>query len=178
MSNNIITCPNCSHQNHASEQFCANCGLWLQDFETRKTFSGMQGTQIKAKVQEIAQLRESNKLQIPELQASEIALAIDDAPNVLVIHFDQPVLLGRDAGSRSDSHPLIDFNDYRGYVMGVSRKHAMISKQSGEYYLVDLGSSNGTFLNGNRLNSNEPALLESGDRITLGQIDIVFFSAK
>lgn len=174
---NLVICPNCSHENHAAEQFCANCGLWLQDFETRKTFSGVQGTAIKAKVQEIAQLRESNKIQVPQLEGNEIALAIDDAPNVLVIRFDSPLLLGRDTGAHTDNHPLIDFNDYRGYVMGVSRTHAMISRQNGDFYLVDLGSSNGTFLNGNRLNPNEPKLLETGDRITLGQIDIMFFSA-
>jgi hypothetical protein len=49
---------------------------------------------------------------------------------------------------------------------GVSRRHARCCSRGDAYLLEDLGSSNGTFLNGQRLTS--PVALENGDRIGLG----------
>jgi len=50
---------------------------------------------------------------------------------------------------------------------GVSRRHARLSLQSDQYYLQDLGSSNGTFLNGERLQQSRS--LKHGDQIKLGR---------
>lgn len=51
-------------------------------------------------------------------------------------------------------------------VAVVSRKHAEISKKNGSYFLTDLGSRNGTFLNSERLAA--PCELKHGDKIQLG----------
>jgi ABC-type multidrug transport system ATPase subunit/pSer/pThr/pTyr-binding forkhead associated (FHA) protein len=50
---------------------------------------------------------------------------------------------------------------------GVSRRHARLSRQNNQYFLEDLGSSNGTFLNGERL--EKPRRVKHGDQIRLGQ---------
>jgi ABC transport system ATP-binding/permease protein len=50
---------------------------------------------------------------------------------------------------------------------GVSRRHARLLLQESGYLLEDLGSSNGTFLNGQRLTAQ--TLLKTGDRIGLGR---------
>ena len=50
----------------------------------------------------------------------------------------------------------------------VSRQHAHIYHQEGHYYLQDLGSSNGTFLNGKRLTPNAPSLLTERDTFQIG----------
>jgi serine phosphatase RsbU (regulator of sigma subunit) len=50
----------------------------------------------------------------------------------------------------------------------VSRQHAHIYHQEGQYYLQDLGSSNGTFLNGKRLTPNAPSLLTERDTFQIG----------
>jgi PAS domain S-box-containing protein len=51
---------------------------------------------------------------------------------------------------------------------GVSRRHARLTRSSeGSYALVDLGSTNGTYLNGTRL-ADLAARLEEGDRVQLG----------
>jgi adenylate cyclase len=55
----------------------------------------------------------------------------------------------------------------------VSRNHAVISRMdSGGYWLLDMGSSNGTLLNGMLL--VQPARLGDGDRITIGGRTVVF----
>ena len=52
-----------------------------------------------------------------------------------------------------------------------SRRHAEIAQEGAIYVLVDLGSTNGTELNGRRVTRQE---LADGDRITIGATDLVF----
>jgi adenylate cyclase len=55
----------------------------------------------------------------------------------------------------------------------VSRQHALVQRmENGEYYLFDLGSRNGTFLNGIRVTI--PVPLNDGDRISLGDFHASF----
>lgn len=70
------------------------------------------------------------------------------------------VVLGR---SREADLRLADAN--------VSRKHAEIRRDGEAYWVVDLGSTNGTVVNGKRITRHE---LEDGDRITLGATEVVF----
>src|SRR5438128_10930281 len=58
----------------------------------------------------------------------------------------------------------------------LSRKHAEIVPTNGVWAVRDCGSANGTFLNGARVNADQP--LHSGDRIRLGDTEIVFESAE
>jgi adenylate cyclase len=54
-----------------------------------------------------------------------------------------------------------------------SRNHVMIQQMEvGSYYLIDLGSRNGTILNGKRITI--PTALKNGDRITIGETTIEF----
>jgi RsiW-degrading membrane proteinase PrsW (M82 family) len=75
----------------------------------------------------------------------------------------EELLLGRSP----DCQVILDFNVYS----GVSRRHAVIrysqEPQSSEWQLCDLGSANGTFLNGIQLDGCHP--LKQGDRIALGK---------
>jgi hypothetical protein len=56
----------------------------------------------------------------------------------------------------------------------VSRRHTRITWQSGNYHIEDLGSTNGTFLNGAMVTG--PQALQSGDTIGVGQTLLVFQS--
>lgn len=47
----------------------------------------------------------------------------------------------------------------------VSRKHAVITMECGGYYIEDLDSTNGTFINGSRISPYEPVLIREGDQI-------------
>ena len=50
----------------------------------------------------------------------------------------------------------------------VSRIHAQVQERENGYYLTDLNSKNGTFINGARLETNESRKLKEGDQIQLG----------
>lgn len=50
----------------------------------------------------------------------------------------------------------------------VSRQHARLQRGPQGWTLVDLGTTNGTFVNGKRLPAQEPYLLRPGDRIAIG----------
>lgn len=54
----------------------------------------------------------------------------------------------------------------------ISKKHLSIVKDEEEYYLEDLNSANGTYLNGDRL--MDAVKLNNGDRIQFGQVEFLF----
>lgn len=64
------------------------------------------------------------------------------------------------------------------FILGdrwISRNHAMLqSMETGEVYLIDLGSRNGSFVNGRRV--SVPVTLRSGDRLTFGQTELDFYA--
>ncbi|MBN8655441.1 MAG: FHA domain-containing protein [Anaerolineae bacterium] len=57
----------------------------------------------------------------------------------------------------------------------VSRKHARLMFQGGKYVLEDLGSTNGTFVNGQRLAG--PVVLKAGDVVSLGEQIVLMYDA-
>ena len=73
---------------------------------------------------------------------------------------EEPVILGR----ASEQVPLTDES--------VSRRHAELRPKNGCWILTDLGSSNGTYLNGVRI--EEATQLQHGDQIKLGGTLLVF----
>jgi len=57
----------------------------------------------------------------------------------------------------------------------VSRKHARIVRRNGSYFIEDLGSTNGTFVNrGRRLLPGSPQALNEGDEIIVGKTFLRF----
>lgn len=58
----------------------------------------------------------------------------------------------------------------------VSKKHFKIVEDEGEYYLEDLNSSNGTFLNGQRI--EDMVKLSNGDRISIGNVEFLFVNRE
>ncbi len=59
----------------------------------------------------------------------------------------------------------------------ISRNHAMIQyTEAGDRYLIDLGSSNGTFVNGRRV--SVPVIIHDGDTIAFGQTELEFHCPK
>jgi hypothetical protein len=84
-----------------------------------------------------------------------------------------PMLLGR-ASDAEGYRPDFDmtFYDEGDYV---SRRHARITKGRTGYHITDLGSSNGTTVNGKPLDAQRARLLRNGDRIKVGLVVIQFW---
>lgn len=69
-----------------------------------------------------------------------------------------------------DSSNGVSINDAE-----VSRKHARLNFQGGKYVIEDLGSTNGTFVNGQRLAG--PVVLKSGDVVSLGEQIVLLYES-
>lgn len=95
----------------------------------------------------------------------------------LVLAPRQENVIGRRDPSGNDT-PDLDLTNYAGYQMGISRRHAIIRRQERCLELVDLASRNGTFINGKKLDPDQPHLLRNGDEVRLGKMVMrLFFQA-
>jgi pSer/pThr/pTyr-binding forkhead associated (FHA) protein len=56
----------------------------------------------------------------------------------------------------------------------ISRRHAQVQKQGEQFFITDLKSSNGTFLNNKKLPSGEKAVLRAGDMICIEDFEFCF----
>jgi predicted component of type VI protein secretion system len=92
------------------------------------------------------------------VQTGNYRLILDEASNSpREFELTQPeIIIGRD--------PSVDITISS---EAVSRRHAKLTRSGEAFFLEDLGSSNGTYLNGTRLVARQP--LMSGDKIRLGQ---------
>ena len=81
------------------------------------------------------------------------------------------VLLGR-LDAAHGILPDLDLTPEGGLEKGVSRRHAKIIQRKGEFFIEDLGSANGTFLNDQRLTPYLPYPLKVGDKIQLGRVSL------
>ena len=68
--------------------------------------------------------------------------------------------------------PDIDLSQYQAYAAGVSRLHAVIKRKSNHMVFMDLGSANGSFINGKRISPNEEQPLKHGDIVAVGKLKI------
>ena len=79
---------------------------------------------------------------------------------------EETVVLGRNSATNNIQND-IDLSELDIKKI-ISRRHAKIQRENGEFILYDLESRNGTFINGQRLSSTQPHTLVSGDVIEFG----------
>jgi allophanate hydrolase subunit 2 len=78
-------------------------------------------------------------------------------------------------GRVSEAQPImpdIDLTPYQAYASGVSRLHAVLKREGKRVLVMDLGSSNGSYLNGKRLKPNTEQVINHGDMLALGKLKI------
>ncbi len=177
----MIYCKECNAENRIGTLYCEECGRTLADVTVV-----MPTAEIAAA---LAALPAPPPLPVPEVKPSEktdsimrpswgtaqlsqkstVLIHFQDTARTLEIKPSKKLVIGR-YDHTSVSNPDIDLAPYGALEKGVSRQHAAIELKEETLVLTDLGSSNGTFLNGQRLSANQSRVLRDGDEIKLGKI--------
>ncbi len=115
----------------------------------------------------------TNRLQPPPAAPlqSWISLHMIESGQILPLADRTEFTLGRSAEGQPIV-PDVDLSSYNAYANGVSRLHAAIKLINNRVIVVDLGSSNGTYLNGVRLSPYIKSAVSHGDLIYLGKLKI------
>jgi pSer/pThr/pTyr-binding forkhead associated (FHA) protein len=78
------------------------------------------------------------------------------------------MVIGRSLANDNET-PRFDLSPYNAQEKGVSRRHVILKRTPNSIVLEDMGSSNGTWVNGTLVLPFAPTPLQSGDHLRLGQ---------
>lgn len=148
-------CTRCGHPNKDEARFCSNCGAPLHE----DTTLGLSPVEVEGEGAE--------EFPFPEdrLEPGQALLLVKHGPNAgSTFLLDAEVTR---AGRSPDSDVFLD-------DVTVSRRHAEIRRRRDGWYVHDLGSLNGTYVNRERV---EMTKLASGDELQIGRFKLVFFAA-
>lgn len=151
-------CTNCGHELPGDARFCPECGTPAPDTaRTDDTTASM----------DVGALDDSSPIgAVPDLEAGTGLLHVIRGPNA-----GSRFLVDRDAtsiGRHPDSHIFLD-------DVTVSRRHAEIDRVGTDLHLRDLGSLNGTYVNGERV---EETVLGTGDEVQIGRFKLIFVAGE
>jgi hypothetical protein len=185
MMNNIdsgIFCPACKMKNKPGVRVCIYCNTPLG------------GGQSSQKTVMLRNLREvtgtlpdsyEDFLDAPAPAAERFMDFEIPSKGIVVINLEngQPItiqenkafILGRASSEIKTPEPLVDLTQFDALELGISRVHAMIRQTEDGYQIIDLESSNGTWLENQRLVPKQTYPLDSGDRIRLGRMNMLVF---
>jgi pSer/pThr/pTyr-binding forkhead associated (FHA) protein len=84
----------------------------------------------------------------------------------------QECIVGRLCDDTQGPRPDVHLGQFGTVELGVSRCHIRISGADYSFYVTDLNSTNGTWLNGKRLSPSVAHLLNPGDELRLGKLKL------
>lgn len=165
----MILCPNCRHLEIEGALFCSECGYQLA--------MGLIATSLVNSAPE--EERSISPVDIEPAQvdqstsdtAMSITLQLVDTGAVIPLTGRTEYSLGRITEGQLIL-PDIDLSQYDAYAQGVSRLHAVLKFNGQKLFIVDLESSNGTRVNGQKITSNVDYPLNHGDVFALGKLKI------
>ncbi|HIE24675.1 MAG TPA: FHA domain-containing protein [Anaerolineales bacterium] len=163
----MIICSICQHQEVEGALFCSECGAALHDMGTLTTHN------IQANEMRDEEVDAPSVKRITKADFSSATLQILDGGQFLSLAERNEFTIGRVSDGQTIM-PDIDLTLYNAYEYGVSRLHAVIKKKNGEMTIMDLGSSNGTYVDGIGLKPEQEAPLFHGSIISLGKLRIQF----
>jgi len=155
-----LHCPECGFVNADGANYCQKCGSFLGALEER---AGGEPSTATYRIDETGELV---PVDVEEVVAHEGAAVVIRAGGGRV---GESFALDHDRmtiGRRPDSDVFLD-------DVTVSRDHALLVRRSGDYYLDDLGSLNGTYVNRHRIESHR---LEDGDELQVGKFKLTYIS--
>lgn len=165
-------CPACGHPNRPEAETCLICGAPLEK-------AGKQGdtSTVNLEREKGIPAAEEGIIELsrvpPPIRGVAIYLAGDIKP--IAIMYDDEFILGRISDAQ-DAAPtdeaVVDLRPYGALEKGVSRRHLLIRRAGQGYEVMDLGSTNGTYLLDKRMVPNQPYPLSHGDLIRMGKMRI------
>lgn len=173
----MILCPNCHHQELSGALFCGECGARLVISEAPTT----QGIERNQTGLLMFQPRPSSPPAAPVVTSgvSDAAVSLHLIESGMILHLSgqNEFTLGRMAEGQPIL-PDIDLSPYEAYAQGVSRLHAALKLNNQRVFITDLGSSNGTRVNGQKIMPNADYPLNHGDVVALGKFKIQILIRK
>jgi hypothetical protein len=160
----MIICPNCQYKELSGAIYCKNCGAQLVDM----TVSTHKIHTAENRQENMGNINQTQPPTPASLQ-SWISLNIVESGQILPLADRTEFTLGRSAEGQAIV-PDVDLSPYNAYAKGVSRLHAVLKLIRDGIVVMDLGSSNGTCLNGNRLKPYDEKPVNHGDEIILGKL--------
>ncbi len=164
----MIKCAFCNALHIPNTVFCSECGHFLLEINQRVT-EPMESdeTDTPPSINNTPNHAASQPTSLPRF----IRLQIGSRKREVEVKLDKPVHIGR-VDPAGDIFPEIDITDDDPQSNLVSRRHARLFNQKNSIMVEDLGSINGTFLNGMRLPPFVPEIVGDGDRLQLGTLQM------
>ena len=164
-------CPSCGATNPAGEAFCSNCGVSLLGAPAPVDASAAPAPVASAPAPAISSAAPAAAVAAPAALQARLIVEADNQ------EFDlsgkDVIVIGRE-DAVSNIYPDVDLTPHGGEEGGVSRMHARIFVENGQYMLEDENSTNFTFLNRQRLAGKTPTQLHDNDEIRLGRVLLRF----
>lgn len=162
------TCPYCAQVNREGVFFCEECGhpfVGNQDgLATHLIRDEQTGTSPMRMTWGTARFD----------RTSSIVIRIKGHDEAVNVSPKDEILVGR-SDAKAEGNPDLDMAPYGAAEHGVSRQHACIRRGEDTLTLVDLGSTNGTHLNGQRLIPHQPRVLRDGDEVRMGRLTFYIY---
>jgi hypothetical protein len=165
----MMLCKNCKHENMDGAVFCAECGSQLAGKEALVT-QNISTNDLRKKHDRLDEQGEDKYQQFNGGDAWG-SLHLLDTGHVIPLAAKSQFTLGR-VSEGQPIMPDIDLSAHQAYAAGVSRLHAIIKRGDAHIIFMDLGSANGSFVNGKRLPPNEEQTIKHGDVVALGKMKI------
>lgn len=169
MSGGITTirCPFCKTEQVKNTIFCDECGQYLLK-ETSAETNPLDGSEIQP-LQETLNHLTGGESGAKGSWPFTVRFKSASSRRELEIILSRSICLGR-LDPASSNFPEIDLTGEGAVSKSVSRRHARIYKHGDVVVVEDLGSVNGTFINGRRLVPYLPENLNTGDTLQLGRL--------
>jgi hypothetical protein len=162
----MLNCPYCGHENREGTLFCEECGQTL--------FTEQTGGAATAATKQLQNVPDELGMKATWGTArfsheASIIIHIRDAAEPIMLQPQPETVIGR-FDPNSQKRPDLDLSPYGAIDKGISRLHAAVRRGEDTLTLIDLGSVNGTYLNGQRLAPSQPRVLRDGDEVRLGKL--------
>jgi hypothetical protein len=167
----MIRCATCHQNEIAGTLFCRECGAQLKsyDLEPPQTAEYPRETIPPGSLAPPHSILTQRKT--GSTPSEKIALRIIEVEQILELIGSSEYTLGR-VGGNQPILPDIDLTPFQAYESGVSRLHATLKIKDKIIWVTDLGSANGTRVNGKKIPAHAPFPLEHKDILTLGNLKV------